>query len=262
MTLRANDIAFLAGEWVLLSNVDLAVDPGELLVILGPNGAGKSTLVGVLSGELAPSGGAVTLNEHCVRRAGLAWLAERRAVMAQSSTIVFDFTVEEVLRMGWTPNERHGDGHWRRALAAVVEWCDLEGLLERTIASMSGGEQQRVHFARTLLQLWPTLADLDEEDRYLLLDEPTASLDLAHQMMVMETIGRLVRSTRLGVVAVLHDLNLAARFATRIALLAGGRVRNEGAPASVLKPELLSEIYGVTVHVSQLDEPSRLVVTT
>jgi iron complex transport system ATP-binding protein len=262
MSMRAENVGYRVRSRRLLSGVGASVRAGELVALLGPNGAGKSTLLRVLAGELTPNEGAVTLDDTPVHGAALPWLAERRAVMSQSSAVVFDFTVEEVLEMGWAPNQGLGPERWSDALTTVVAWCDLASLLGRYFNSLSGGEQQRVQFARALLQLWPTVDGLDGLPRYLLLDEPTASLDLSHELLLMETVHRLVHQRWLGAIVVLHDLNLAARFADRIVLLAGGHVVGEGPPAQVLQSALLSDVYRVAVQVDRLVESDRLVVTT
>jgi iron complex transport system ATP-binding protein len=262
MSLRGERLSYSVRGRELLRDVSVAVDAGECVALLGPNGAGKSTLLRVLAGELVPAEGTVALEGRTVHGAPLPWLAVRRAVMSQSSAVVFDFTVEEVLEMGWAPNERMGPDRWSDALARVVAWCDLGLLLDRCFNSLSGGEQQRVQFARALLQLWPAADGLDTQRRYLLLDEPTASLDLSHELLLMERVQRLVQARWLGVIVVLHDLNLAARFADRIVLLADGRVVGEGPPAAVLQSRLLSDVYAVPVHVDRLAGLDRLVVTT
>jgi iron complex transport system ATP-binding protein len=262
ISLRARDIHFAVRRRRLLNDVTVDVSPGELVALLGPNGAGKSTLLKVLAGELTPGGGAVTLDDAHVHGAPLPWLARRRAVMSQSSAVVFDFTVEEVLEMGWAPNAGLGAERWSDAMASAVALCDLGALLGRHFNRLSGGEQQRVQFARSLLQLWPTVDGLDAMPRYLLLDEPTASLDLSHELLLMRTVHRLVHQRRLGAVVVLHDLNLAARFADRIVLLTDGRTVGEGPPSEVLEQRLLSDVYRVPVHVDRLVETDRIVVTT
>ncbi|MEO0424365.1 MAG: heme ABC transporter ATP-binding protein [Pseudomonadota bacterium] len=262
--LEAQSVSYTVRERALLSEVSLAVSPGELVALLGPNGAGKSTFLRLLAGELAPASGTVCLDGEALAGMSLDRQASRRAVMTQASGILFDFTVDEVLRMGWAPNRWLGEEALARAQAWVIEQCDLSVLLGRLFNSLSGGEQQRVQFARALMQVWPSLGTGDEarDPRYLLLDEPTASLDLAHELLLMSTVARLCREHRLGVVAVVHDLNLAARFADRIALLAAGRLQRVGTPAQVLEPALLSRVYDVSVHVTRLEADERLLVTT
>ncbi|MEM9385754.1 MAG: heme ABC transporter ATP-binding protein [Pseudomonadota bacterium] len=262
-TLEAQAVSYAVRDRELLSEVSLAVSPGELVVLLGPNGAGKSTFLRLLAGELSPRAGHVRLEGETLTGRPLDWQANRRAVMTQASGILFDFTVDEVLRMGWAPNRWLGDPAREEAENWVVDECDLPALLGRLFNSLSGGEQQRVQFARALMQVWPTISGAaTEHARYLLLDEPTASLDLAHELLVMSTVARLCRHHPLGVVAVVHDLNLAARFADRIALLAEGRLQRVGTPAQVLEPALLSRVYDVPVHVTRLEADQRLLVTT
>jgi iron complex transport system ATP-binding protein len=218
----------------------------------------------VLAGELTPLAGDVTLGGRRVHGAPLEWLAARRAVMTQASAVVFDFAVDEILRMGWTPNLGLGEAAREAAQARVVEWCALTPLLGRRFNTLSGGEQQRVQFARVLMQAWPAIdgAPGEAEPRFLMLDEPVASLDLAHERLLMGTVARLTREAAIGAVVVLHDLNLAVRFADRVVLLADGRVQSQGPPDQVLAPTLLSRVYDVKVRVGRLEGDGRLVVTT
>jgi iron complex transport system ATP-binding protein len=262
MSLEATDVTYRVRDRTLLEGVSLSVAPGELVALLGPNGAGKSTLMKTFAGELSPAAGSVRLDGSPVHGSCLAWLASRRAVMTQASAVVFDFTVEEVLEMGWSPNEHLGAPARRDAMARVVRWADLAPLMDRHFNVLSGGEQQRVQFARALLQIWPAIGGTDGEPRYLLLDEPVASLDLSHELLLMSTVRRLVHEARVGALVVLHDLNLAARFADRLLLLRGGRVAGQGTPEEVLQPDLLGEVYEVPVFVERMAAVDRLVVTT
>lgn len=262
MSLEASGVAYAVRERTLVDEVSLTVAPGELVALLGPNGAGKSTLLRLLAGELSPVAGAVSLDGEMLAGMALERQASRRAVMMQSSGILFDFTVDEVLRMGWAPNRWLGADARREAERWVVAQCELAPLLGRLFNSLSGGEQQRVQFARALVQVWPTIAAADDVPRYLLLDEPTASLDLAHELLLMGTVARVCQEHRLGVVAVVHDLNLAARFADRIALLHHGQLHRVGTPREVLDPALLSRVYDVPVRVSRLEVDDRLLITT
>jgi iron complex transport system ATP-binding protein len=227
------------GRW-LLRDVDAVVVPGQVLAIIGPNGAGKSTLLSVLSGALRPNEGGVVLEGTLLHRWRARDLARRRAVMAQSARAAFAFTARQVVALGRLP--WHGTPHAAddaAAIARAAQQAGVEHLAGRTIATLSGGEAARVHFARTLAQLDPA-----RPNAALLLDEPTASLDAAHR-------GHLLRHARaqaalgVAVAIVLHDLNEALFVADAVLMLHEGRVAAHGPPRAVLRPEVLQPVYGV-----------------
>lgn len=226
----------------LVDDVSLAVHPGELVAVLGPNGAGKSTLLGLLTGDLAPTAGEVRVAGRPLAAFGARELARHRAVMPQQTGLAFPFTVDEVVRMGRTPHAGTRPDAAAESEDAIVARClaetDTTHLAGRAFPSLSGGEQARVTLARVLAQQAPLL----------LLDEPTAALDLKHT----EDVLRLARQrARRGdaILVVLHDLTLAAAYADRIALLARGRLAACGPPAAVCTPATLSALYGHPVDV-------------
>lgn len=222
-----------------LADADIEVRAGEVHALVGPNGAGKSTLFAVLAGDVTPAEGAVSLDGRALASLPPRDLARRRAVLLQESRVSFPFTVEQVVRMGrapWarTPAEDEDDD----AVAAALAATDLTPLAQRTVSSLSGGERARASLARVLAQRVDVL----------LLDEPTAALDLRHQ----EDTLRLARErARAGaaVAVVLHDLNAALAFADRATLLAGGRVVAAGRPADVLDAQTIGRVYGQPVDV-------------
>ncbi|MFK8251514.1 heme ABC transporter ATP-binding protein [Ancylobacter terrae] len=234
----AEGISVLAGRRALLDGVSVTVVPGSVTVVVGPNGAGKSTLLKVLAGESRADAGRVTLDGVDIRALGAAGLARRRAVLAQSVHVAFPFTVAEIVAMGLIDG-RDRAGRVGRALARV----DLGGFAGRFYGELSGGEKQRVQIARALAQL-----ESGEGPGYLLLDEPTASLDLAHQLLVVE-LARAVAAAGGGVLAVLHDLNLAAMAGDHILALKDGCEAASGAPDAVLTDDHLARIYGVPARV-------------
>jgi iron complex transport system ATP-binding protein len=254
--LEARKVAVLAGGAVLLDGVTLAVRPGRILVLIGPNGAGKSTLLRVLAGELAPSRGAALLDDRRLDAYSAAELARRRAVVPQASLLAFPFSVLDVAMLGLTvpglaPSPRGAVAAARHALEAV----GLAALAQRSYVSLSGGERQRVHIARALCQLdMPVLRGGDT--RYLLLDEPTSSLDLAHQAQVLDVVRARARAGA-AVLAVMHDLNLAAALADELALLAHGSVMAAGPPGEVLQDRLLSAAYGCAVSATRVPPAGR-----
>lgn len=235
----ARDVAFAVEGAVLLDGVDLDVRAGEVLAVVGPNGAGKSTLLGVLAGDLAPTRGEVRYAGADVRRLRVGDLARLRGVLLQEHTLSFPFPVVDVVRMGrspWrgTPLEDDDD----RAVADALAEAEVAHLAARRFPSLSGGEKARVAFARARAQATPVL----------LLDEPTAALDIRHQELLLERARDRARAGD-AVVAVLHDLSLAAAYADRVAVLARGRVRGIGAPPDVLTSALLTEVYRYPVEV-------------
>jgi iron complex transport system ATP-binding protein len=243
---EASGIGFAIGARKLLDGVDLALAPGRVTVLVGPNGAGKSTLLKVIAGELRPSAGAVRLHGREVASFRPAELARLRSVLPQSVTLAFPFSVDEVVRLGLPQGFPRA-----RADALIARALDSVGLLAeagRACPSLSGGEEQRVHLARVLVQLW---SSPDDRARYLLLDEPTASLDLAHQLLVMR-IARAHAEAGGGVLAVMHDLNLAAMLADEIVALDRGRVAARGEPGSVITDRLMAEVYGVDLKVGAI----------
>jgi iron complex transport system ATP-binding protein len=248
MSLSAREVDVVRGRRRILRQLSLEVRPGELLAVVGPNGAGKSTLLAALAGEVDCTAGEVLFEGLPLS----CWKPQARAlklgVLPQESTLSFGFTALEVVLMGRTPHgpERGGREDTRIALAAL-EAAGTAHLASRAYPTLSGGERQRVQLARVLAQLWEAPA---HGHRYLLLDEPTASLDLAHQHLVLELAVRFAQQGG-AVLAILHDLNLAARYANQLAVLAEGQVAALGAPAEVLQPGLIERIFGI--HVKLLE---------
>lgn len=232
--IRASGVSLLAGGARLLDGVAVEVGAGALVAVVGPNGAGKSSLLSVLSGDVRPASGAVTIGGHDVARLRPGRLARLRAVLPQRVTVAFPFTVIEVVEMGM-----YGRPYEEGVVAAAMAETDVTDLGHRRFPTLSGGEQARVSLARVLAQGAPAL----------LLDEPTAALDLRHQEQVMR-IARQRAMSGDAVVVVLHDLNLAAAYADRIVLMSGGRVVADGPPGQVLDADRLSEVYGCAVEVN------------
>ena len=259
MTLSAEFVELRIGGVAALSNVCAEVVPGRVTALAGPNGAGKSSLLRVMSGELKPSGGTVRLDGGPLAGIPPAELATRRSVMGQGGPMAFDYYVEEVLAMGWT--QGGGAARFRAPLAEVAEQCQVKGLFGRKFNALSGGERQRVHFARTLLQIWGAPENGGATTRYLLLDEPTASLDLANELLVLRLAWRFSQGD-VGVLVVLHDLNLAARFADVVLLLDQGTVRAAGPPQEVFLEATLSEVYQTPMRVERHQCLDRLVIHT
>lgn len=242
-----SDVHVTLGGRAVLRGVSVLLRAGDVLALTGPNGAGKSTLLRVASGEQAPSAGMVEVSGHPLRRMHPAHWSRRRAVLPQRSGLAFPFTVREVVDLGRSPHlasARPADHV--RAVAWAMRAAGVEAIADRRYPQLSGGEQQRVQLARILAQLDPG-HDV-REPRWLFLDEPVAGLDPAYQHGLL-SLARRVARRGIGVLVVLHDLNLAAQYADRIAVLQNGELRAEGTPGDVLTRELVAEAFDLDVRV-------------
>ncbi len=235
------DIGVHLGGKDLLRDVTLQLLPGRFTAVLGPNGAGKSTLLSVLSGQRRPSHGQVLLDGRALESFAPAELALRRAVMPQESAVAFDFTAREVVALGRFPHRRHPVPEEEQIIDQAMALTDVAALAGRVLNTLSGGEKARAHLARVLAQLWHSRAD--GAARWLLLDEPTAALDLSHQHAAMRLL-RARAAEGMGVVAVLHDLNLALRYADEVVVVSAGRAALHGPAAELLQPALIEEVWG------------------
>lgn len=233
----------------LLDRVGFSLRSGELVTIVGRNGAGKSTLLKHVSGELRSQGDIRVFGQQLAGQ-DLRTLARRRAVLAQQTSLHFGYEVGEVVLLGRIPHQpRQLETDEDRQLArASLARVGLEHMARRNYLTLSGGEQQRVHLARVLAQLAGV-----NGDRLLLLDEPTSSLDIAYQHAVLR-LARELGKEQVGVLSVLHDLNLSAQYADRVLVLADGRVTAFGTPREVLTPEVIGAAFGHEVLV--LEHPT------
>ncbi len=255
--LWAENLQIKQGGKTILQDVDLRVSPGKITALIGPSGAGKSTLLRALAGEIKPSGGSLGIGPHQLREIPIGKLARIRAVLPQDSSLNFPFRALDVVLMGRAPHnagiERPLDVDIARKAMAFACISHLE---ERDFETLSGGERQRVHFARTLTQIWPNGSPVP---MYLLLDEPTAHLDMAFAQALMQCAAHLTASN-IGVLGVFHDLNLAAQYADQVVILRDGRVFASGTPAEVFQPELLREAFGWNAIIIQHPTTGRPVV--
>jgi iron complex transport system ATP-binding protein len=253
--LAAGNITFRVGNKALISEVSVSFAPGQLHLIIGPNGAGKSTLIKVLARLLRPATGKVEYEGIDVHHARESDLAKRRAVLSQAVEVAFPLTVREVVMMGRYPHFGGRPGPVDEKIAdELMEFFDVMEFSDRNYQTLSGGERQRVNFARVLAQLWRadsnSLPVLDapaprSSCRYLFLDEPLTFLDIHHQIAFMKKVRSFADAPDVVTVGVVHDLNLAARFADQIVLLHHGRVVATGTAAEVLTTDHIRAVFGV-----------------
>ncbi|KPF47049.1 heme ABC transporter ATP-binding protein [Rhizobium sp. AAP43] len=244
--IHAHQISVRRARRTLVDTVSLTLEPGKVSVIIGPNGAGKSTLLKTLTGEIAADSGTVLYGDRNIATLRATDLAAIRGVLPQSTHLSFPFTALEVVRMGAVA---HGSLDPNRAARRALARLDLAGFDARPYNSLSGGEQQRVQFARVLAQI-PTPRGASGPCA-IFLDEPTASLDIGHQISVLEIARDFARGGGI-VLAILHDLNLAAEFADHLAILHHGRLVREGTPLQALEDDVIADVYGIRGAVGRL----------
>lgn len=249
MSLQLEQASLRRSGTNVLRDVSLQVEPGSVHAVLGANGAGKSSLLQLLAGDLQPDSGTATLNAQAISTIDSASLARQRAVLAQSSSMDFDFSVRQLIGLGRLP---HAMTDSSADTDAAIDWalaqCALAALATRPVTQLSGGQQRRAHIARVLAQLYPVPAPTP---RYLLLDEPTAGLDLRHALQLVQRL-RGLAAQGLGVLWISHDINLAARHADTVTLLADGQVLAQGTPSAALNTESLARCYGVPMTPVEL----------
>jgi len=262
MTLRADSVDVRVGTAELLRGATLEVRPGEVLAVVGPNGAGKSTLLRVLAGDRSLTAGTVTMEDRPLADWSLGARALRRAVMGHDDEPAFPWLARELVLLGRLPHHGGSPGARDHAIVSrLLADVDAEMLAERVHSTLSSGERQRIGLARALAQVWPD--DLDpagpapagrapgsatRAPAWLLLDEPTANLDLRHQALALGLL-RARATAGAGVLVVSHDLNLAAAHADRIAIIHAGQVVASGTPGEVLQADLLEHVFGVRMLV-------------
>ncbi len=240
--LEVKNITVKAGNKTLLDNASLKTEAGEVVAIVGANGAGKSTLLKAVCGDIKRTQGDVFINNKYLEDWDRCKLARVRAVLPQSSVLSFPFTVFEVALLGRNPHIR-GRETKRDCDIAHEALCATEAdhLTERFYPTLSGGEQQRTQLARVLAQIWEKP---ESSERLLLLDEPTSSLDLAHQHATL-SLARKFANEGVGVLTVLHDLNLASQYADRVVMLKRGHLICEGSPRKVFNSETIREVFSI-----------------
>lgn len=244
--IEALELTFQVGRHTLLDTVSLSVRTGELVAVVGPNGAGKSTLLRLLAGELTPTKGQIRLMDQPLSQWSRQANAQRRAVLPQRVNLSFGFSVFEVVLMGRTPHHRGRETTKDLEITAeALKRVGLWSLADRSYLTLSGGEQQRVQMARVIAQIWEKPAD---GDRYLFLDEPTNSLDLTYQHSTLR-LARQFADEGTAVLAILHDLNLAAQYADTLIMMKRGRVHYHGTPQEIITAEHVEQVFDLPVQI-------------
>jgi iron complex transport system ATP-binding protein len=241
-TLRLDEVSLGYNKQTVLHNVSLEAKPKEMLGIIGPNGSGKSTLIRGMTRLISPSSGQIFLDGHGIARMSRSDLARLVAVVPQNPVLPELFTAFEVVLMGRTPHLGLFRYEGAKDLAIVrraMEVTQTTAFAERRIGELSGGERQRLTIARALAQ----------EPKIMLLDEPTAHLDINYQIETLDLVRQLCLEQELIVVTTLHDLNLAAQYCDRLVMLSNGKIHCHGAPQAVINAQTIKEVYGAEVHV-------------
>ena len=242
--ININRVYFSYGNTTVLHDINLSIQEGEMVALLGPNGSGKTTLIKLLSGVLQPTAGDIHLNGSTLGRMKRKQVAQCVAVVPQQFSMPFAFNLREVVLLGRTPflslfsDEGEKD---RRVVEQAIDLIGLSSLKYRFFNELSGGERQKAILAMALAQ----------EPKVLLLDEPTAHLDINHQVEILELVKRLNSEQGVTVIAAIHDLNLAAIYFDRLILLKDGRIFTDGNPETLLTAETIEEVFSTSVHVTQ-----------
>jgi iron complex transport system ATP-binding protein len=248
--IEVSSIHFGVKNKVLLQNISFKAKAGEFWAIVGANGAGKSTLLKVLSKEISPDSGSVSFHGRDLKKYNLKELAQRRAVLAQQNVVMLSFTVHEIVLMGRYP---FYDAKPSQRDLSIVDHClqkvGIVHFRDRSYPTLSGGEQQRVQLARTLAQIW------EVREGFILLDEPTSGMDLLHQYETFQLAREMTRKGY-GVIAVVHDLNFALRYADQVLMLKKGKTFAVGNAGEVLTGENIKNAFGVSVRIIQPDDTS------
>jgi iron complex transport system ATP-binding protein len=274
--LTATNITYRIGQKPLISDISVSFAPGQLHLIIGPNGAGKSTLIKVLARLLHPQTGQVEYDGADIHDTSEAELAKRRAVLSQAIEVAFPLDVREVVMMGRYPHFGGRPGpHDEKIVDEVMAHFDVTEFSDRNYQTLSGGEMQRVNFARVLAQLWGDgstrngdaskgyslhVSSATTKSRYLFLDEPLTFLDIKHQIDFLKKVRAFSDAPDVVTIGVVHDLNLAARFADHLVLLDKGRIVATGEPLNVLTADRIREVFAVeATFVSAPDSTVHLV---
>jgi len=251
MSIYSEKISLKYNDKSILEDINIEIKKGMILSILGPNGAGKSSLLNILSGDIESNIGNVFYDNTDIKNISIQERAFIRSVMSQNQPIVFDFSVRDIVEMGWLDkgNIKYSN-NINNAIIGVLNDCEIAHLEKRKFNTLSGGEQRRVHFARSLIQLW---RESDNKDsRYLMLDEPTSNLDLSHQIKLMNMLKKLANDG-VGILLILHDLNLAFNFSDYIAIIKNGKLFAYDKPLNIINKNILEDVFELTFNVDIID---------
>jgi len=251
MSIYSEKISLNYNDKSILEDINIEIKKGMILSILGPNGAGKSSLLNILSGDIESNIGNVFYDNTDIKNISIQERAFIRSVMSQNQPIVFDFSVRDIVEMGWLDkgNIRYSS-NINNAIINVLNDCEIAHLEKRKFNTLSGGEQRRVHFARSLIQLWRESGNKDS--RYLMLDEPTSNLDLSHQIKLMNMLKKLANDG-VGILLILHDLNLAFNFSDYIAIIKNGKLFAYDKPLNIINKNILEDVFELTFNVDIID---------
>ena len=251
MSIYSEKISLRYNKINILENIDIEIKKGEILSILGPNGAGKSSLLNILSGSIVSHEGNVFYDEENINNISIQKRAFIRSVMSQSQSVVFDFSVRDIVEMGWLDKgDYRYSNNINKAILGVLEECEIKYLENRKFNTLSGGEQRRVHFARSLIQLWRE--SNTDDPRYLMLDEPTTNLDLSHQIKLMKMLKKL-SNDGVGILLILHDLNLAFNYSDKIAIIKNGKLIAYDKPRNIIDKNILPEVFELPFNIEIID---------
>lgn len=246
------NLAYKVKGKTLLNDISLTFNPNEITMVIGANGAGKSTLIKLLSQQLTSTNGTIFYGDKTVENISTGKLAKVRAVLSQNVDLAFPLTVEQIVMMGRYP---HFDGKPKEVdyeiCKKAIDFFDISPMVNRNYLTLSGGEKQRVHFARIAAQIWP---DSNEQTKYLLLDEPLTYLDVYYQYEFMRKIKELMKLQHMVVIGVVHDLNLAYRYADRMVLLHQGSTLAAGIPQVVFTPDNILNAFKVKARILKDDD--------
>ena len=243
MTLQMREVSFRIDSKLLLSNINISIQPAKIFSFIGPNGAGKTTLLRVASGALSAPG--VTLDSKPLKALTPEGRARKFAFLNQSSELNFPFKCLEVLHLGRIPH-RTSRRYNERIVEEVINSLSLDKLVDRIYTTMSGGEKQRVQIGRILCQVWDNI-----DSAFIFFDEPTAELDLAHQLRFFDTV-KMLAARGASISLVLHDINLASRFSDELILLKSGKILAMGSPREVVTRANIRDAFSVQAEVHQL----------
>jgi iron complex transport system ATP-binding protein len=246
--LEVKNVSYKIGEHQILENISASFEPGKLTMIIGPNGSGKSTLLKIISNEISDYSGSVHYDKKLLTRKDTGTISKIRAVLSQESELSFPLTVEEVVMMGRYPHfDLRPSKKDTEICHQALKRMKMDSFHERNYLTLSGGEKQRVHFARVMAQIWEQPED---KYRYLLLDEPIASLDLNYQHEFLK-ITKEVAKLNTVTIAVIHDINLALQYADSVLVINKGKVVAAGNPQEVITAKTLWEIYNINCRLVQ-----------